>query len=44
MSLPSDIQSQLAPRERVTEHQTIVEGVVYTTNIARAFLPIKNVI
>ena len=32
MSLPSDIQSQLAPRERVIEHQTIVEGVIYATN------------
>ena len=32
MSLPSDIQSQLKPKERVIEHQTIVEGVVYATN------------
>jgi hypothetical protein len=32
MSLPSDIQSQLAPIERVIEHQTIVEGVIYATN------------
>ena len=32
MSLPSDIQSQLAPRERVIEHQSIAEGVVYATN------------
>ena len=32
MSLPSDIQSQLAPRERVIEYQTIMEGVVSATN------------
>ena len=32
MSLPSDIQSQLTPRERVIEHRTIVEGAVYATN------------
>ena len=32
MSLPSDIKSQLAPRERVIKHRTIVEGAVYAAN------------
>ena len=32
MSLPSDIQSQLALRERVIEYQTIFEGVIYAIN------------
>jgi hypothetical protein len=32
MSLPSDIQSQLTPKERVIESKTIVEGVIYATN------------
>lgn len=29
MPLPSDVQSQLKPKEQVIEHQTIVEGVIY---------------
>jgi hypothetical protein len=32
MSLPSDVKSQLTPKERVIEFKTIVEGVIYATN------------